>query len=526
MVDINREAFPNVNLDKVEIHVAYPGATPSEIERLVIIPIEQELKSVDGIDSIRLRRAVGGGSRRSAPGPAGRSGGERDRRGDDPHPAPGGGGAALPAGAQAPGRPHQGRAPQSARGGQGHRPGRSQGQVGAHQGRIQRSAGRGRLGPAHQRSRPDPTSGRRGPGQRDLGGGPRLLRHRARLSGHPPRTLRGRAGGEDLPGLLPLRPPPLGGAHQQRPGGIGPGVLLPDPFPAPFGGHDHHLGVAHRLLYRPLRPLPLRHHPQPHLHARFHHRPGDVGGRRHHRRREHHLSHGAGHGAARGGGGGGGGTHRPGDRHRPHHHRRLPAHVVHERHHRKIHRRHPGGGHLPAGLLLAGVLPHPPQSRRARGQPPRPSQGTGHRPLVGGPLRRGAQMGPQAALVDGGAGLRGPRRDLGAGQEERFRAVPGGGRGPVRHPRHRPCRHRPGTDARPVAGDRPRGAPAPGGKIPGGHPPHRRQGSPGRGGPPDPAPWTTCTASPRRCRHCSRTSSWPSPSSSPGRPRGALWRRT
>ena len=52
MVDINREAFPNVNLDKIEIHVAYPGATPPEIERLVVTPIEQELKSVDGIDTM------------------------------------------------------------------------------------------------------------------------------------------------------------------------------------------------------------------------------------------------------------------------------------------------------------------------------------------------------------------------------------------------------------------------------------------------------------------------------------------
>ncbi len=52
MLDINREAFPNVNLDKVEVHVAYPGATPPEVERLVITPIEQELKSVDGIDAM------------------------------------------------------------------------------------------------------------------------------------------------------------------------------------------------------------------------------------------------------------------------------------------------------------------------------------------------------------------------------------------------------------------------------------------------------------------------------------------
>jgi multidrug efflux pump subunit AcrB len=47
---INREAFPNVNLDRIQIEVSYPGATPIEVERLVITPIEQELKSLDGID--------------------------------------------------------------------------------------------------------------------------------------------------------------------------------------------------------------------------------------------------------------------------------------------------------------------------------------------------------------------------------------------------------------------------------------------------------------------------------------------
>jgi len=50
--DINREAFPNVNLDQIRIDIPYPGASPSEIERLVITPIEQELKALDGIDTM------------------------------------------------------------------------------------------------------------------------------------------------------------------------------------------------------------------------------------------------------------------------------------------------------------------------------------------------------------------------------------------------------------------------------------------------------------------------------------------
>lgn len=49
---INREAFPNVNLDTIQIDSYYPGATPVELERLVITPIEQELKSLDGIDKM------------------------------------------------------------------------------------------------------------------------------------------------------------------------------------------------------------------------------------------------------------------------------------------------------------------------------------------------------------------------------------------------------------------------------------------------------------------------------------------
>lgn len=52
LTQINREAFPDVNLDIIQIDVNYPGATPTELERLVITPIEQELKALDGIDKM------------------------------------------------------------------------------------------------------------------------------------------------------------------------------------------------------------------------------------------------------------------------------------------------------------------------------------------------------------------------------------------------------------------------------------------------------------------------------------------
>ena len=46
------EAFPNVNLDTVQVDIAYPGASPKEIEQLVVTPIEQELRSLNGIDKM------------------------------------------------------------------------------------------------------------------------------------------------------------------------------------------------------------------------------------------------------------------------------------------------------------------------------------------------------------------------------------------------------------------------------------------------------------------------------------------
>jgi multidrug efflux pump subunit AcrB len=46
------EAFPNVNLDQIQINTIYPGASPKEIEQLVITPIEQELRALNGIDKM------------------------------------------------------------------------------------------------------------------------------------------------------------------------------------------------------------------------------------------------------------------------------------------------------------------------------------------------------------------------------------------------------------------------------------------------------------------------------------------
>lgn len=52
-ISMQREAFPSVNFDVISVTGSYPGAAPREVERLMVAPIEQELKGIDGINVIR-----------------------------------------------------------------------------------------------------------------------------------------------------------------------------------------------------------------------------------------------------------------------------------------------------------------------------------------------------------------------------------------------------------------------------------------------------------------------------------------
>ncbi|MFH1414222.1 MAG: efflux RND transporter permease subunit [Candidatus Omnitrophota bacterium] len=49
---IRREAFPEVSFDMVVINTVYPGSPPEEIEKLVTVPIEKELKGIDGVEEM------------------------------------------------------------------------------------------------------------------------------------------------------------------------------------------------------------------------------------------------------------------------------------------------------------------------------------------------------------------------------------------------------------------------------------------------------------------------------------------
>ena len=47
--NIQREVFPKFQLDVVEVSVAYPGASPEEVEQGVLLPIEEAIRGLEGI---------------------------------------------------------------------------------------------------------------------------------------------------------------------------------------------------------------------------------------------------------------------------------------------------------------------------------------------------------------------------------------------------------------------------------------------------------------------------------------------
>ncbi len=59
---MQREARPNVDFNRVNVSVVYTGASPSDVEELVIDPIEEKIAEVDGIEDYRSVSYVGAGS--------------------------------------------------------------------------------------------------------------------------------------------------------------------------------------------------------------------------------------------------------------------------------------------------------------------------------------------------------------------------------------------------------------------------------------------------------------------------------
>lgn len=62
MFNIQKEVFPNFQLDIVEVSVVYPGAAPSEVEKGILMPVEEAVRSVQGIKEITSTAREGSGT--------------------------------------------------------------------------------------------------------------------------------------------------------------------------------------------------------------------------------------------------------------------------------------------------------------------------------------------------------------------------------------------------------------------------------------------------------------------------------
>ncbi|MBN1794315.1 MAG: efflux RND transporter permease subunit [Candidatus Omnitrophica bacterium] len=59
MLGIRKEAFPNVAFDFITVSTIWPGAQAVEVEKLLTIPLEKEIKGINGIDELESTSAEG-----------------------------------------------------------------------------------------------------------------------------------------------------------------------------------------------------------------------------------------------------------------------------------------------------------------------------------------------------------------------------------------------------------------------------------------------------------------------------------
>ncbi len=59
---IKQEVFPEINLDRIKISVAYPGAGPEETEEGIVLKIEENISGIDGIKEVKSVASEGLGA--------------------------------------------------------------------------------------------------------------------------------------------------------------------------------------------------------------------------------------------------------------------------------------------------------------------------------------------------------------------------------------------------------------------------------------------------------------------------------
>ncbi len=59
---INKEVFPRFELNRIQVSVAYPGATPDDIEQGIVLKIEEAIEDVTGMEKVTAISREGVGS--------------------------------------------------------------------------------------------------------------------------------------------------------------------------------------------------------------------------------------------------------------------------------------------------------------------------------------------------------------------------------------------------------------------------------------------------------------------------------
>jgi len=62
MFNIQKEVFPEFQLDYVEVNVTYPGAAPAEVEQGILLPVEEAVRGIQGIKEIVSTANEGSGN--------------------------------------------------------------------------------------------------------------------------------------------------------------------------------------------------------------------------------------------------------------------------------------------------------------------------------------------------------------------------------------------------------------------------------------------------------------------------------
>lgn len=60
--EITQEVFPEIDLDRVQVTVVYPGAGPEEVEEGILLKLEESLSGLDGIKQLKASASEGSAS--------------------------------------------------------------------------------------------------------------------------------------------------------------------------------------------------------------------------------------------------------------------------------------------------------------------------------------------------------------------------------------------------------------------------------------------------------------------------------